>query len=114
MDGTVSRRHGEGTDTVRAQRDGTPHHDGDPGAEGRRESSRRWPRGPTRRAVREYVEEHSSAPLLETKHRPDGTTQTAACTVLRRERDEVLLYHELAAVWNVGPITIAPPMFTLA
>ncbi|MCG8479313.1 MAG: DUF402 domain-containing protein [Spirochaetales bacterium] len=64
--------------------------------------------------MREYIETHSSPPLLEIKHRPDETTQTAPCTVLRLERDEVLLYHELTAVWNVGPITIAPPMFTLA
>ena len=71
-------------------------------------------RGPTRRALRGRIERYALPSILEVKHRPDGTTETAPCSVLARGDDEVLLYHELTARWTVGPITIAPPMFTLA
>jgi predicted RNA-binding protein associated with RNAse of E/G family len=52
--------------------------------------------------------------VAEIKHEPDGSTSRAACRLLVRDEEHVALFHPLSDRWEVGPLVIAPPSFTLA
>ena len=48
------------------------------------------------------------------KHEPEGGISRAECRLLARDEEHVALFHPLRDRWEVGPLVIAPPSFTLA
>ena len=64
--------------------------------------------------TRRLVETEMVPRVLEVKHRQDGKIDRTACSIVAEDRDHAFLYHRLKESWQVGPIDLTPPLFTLA
>ena len=65
-------------------------------------------------AIDRTADAASLVPITEVKHRPDGTTETAACFLLNQASDHVVLFHRVDRPWRVATLMLQPPAVTVA
>jgi hypothetical protein len=69
---------------------------------------------PNRSTVEKQLERAGAPEIVERKVKPDGAPSQAHCRLIHADARSVVLFHNVAGTWRVGPYTIAPPMYTVA